>query len=513
MVYGEIKSLEVTIPWTSLLSRPVKVLIDGISLQVGPLDTASLNKKEIREHLISAKLEQLQTASEFIDFTGAPGASKGLEANEKSSTEPANASRTKATYVQQWTAKIIDNIEITLKNVHIRYEDSQTIPGSIFSAGVTLKSFTLSSCDEKWAEKFIERDLNKAVTAIRKLSRINNFGVYWMTKSTHFKEKPFADWSKEMKRLIYTGTSLDANFFDYLQYMIHPENNLILRLIHDNTDKTSPAFDISIESSNFVLGIDRSQYLQLTRAMAALSYAGKIRHPLRDRPLERPTNRINCRIWWKYGCKLEIKRKKYIRLLKLSKTFDADGQIDVRSESEKRETLDLEIWIPLKSLVIFRHACAKEMRKEAADRHALLIKIAIENGQKPPVVQAVQTPQRSWVGWMTGSKKTDTKGTAAAEDDDVSLESIVASLDHTDGEEVAQSPVYKLLITTSAILNLSVGSVPVATATMAVTFAATSSSLGMTATAHMSNLLVIDKCSVTPPIQNIIAVKLKTSSV
>jgi hypothetical protein len=39
----------------------------------------------------------------------------------------------KASYIQQLTAKIIDNIEITLTNVHIRYEDSMTIPGTVIS--------------------------------------------------------------------------------------------------------------------------------------------------------------------------------------------------------------------------------------------------------------------------------------------------------------------------------------------------------------------------------------------
>ena len=39
----------------------------------------------------------------------------------------------KASYFQQLVAKIVDNIEVTLTNIHIRYEDNITIPVSALS--------------------------------------------------------------------------------------------------------------------------------------------------------------------------------------------------------------------------------------------------------------------------------------------------------------------------------------------------------------------------------------------
>jgi Vacuolar sorting-associated protein 13, N-terminal/N-terminal region of Chorein or VPS13 len=510
-VFGEIKSLEVTIPWTSLLSSPVKVVIDGISLQVGPLSYAQLDKREIREQQIAAKLEQLRVANESIDFIGVAADVKGLDLADKGKKGAATSPNAKATYVQQWTAKIIDNIEITLKNVHFRYEDSQTIPGSIFSAGVTLKSFTLSSCDEKWTEKFVERDLNKAAKVIRKLAKVNNLGLYWMTKSSMLSGKDFVDWSKEMRLLIYSGTSLDGTFFKDVQYFLHPENSLIFKLIHDDSDKCSPKFNISVESSNFLLSVDRSQYLQVQRTLAIISFAEKRRKPVIDRPLARPNNPKSCKIWWKYACKLAVKRQRYILLVKRSYTADEGGHMDIRSEAEKKETRELEIWIPLRSLVIFRHASAKEMHVEAADRHARLVRESTLNGLTPPIVKAVKPEPRTWVSWMTGKQKSDSKEkTETPEEGDVSLESLIASVEQSVGDVGQASPVYDLSVTTSATLNLSVGGSPVVTATMAVTLKAASSSSGITATVHMRDLLVIDKCSSTPIISNIIAVKDKT---
>ena len=41
-------------------------------------------------------------------------------------------------YVDRLITKIVDNLQVTIKNIHIRYEDDQSIPGCPFSFGFTL---------------------------------------------------------------------------------------------------------------------------------------------------------------------------------------------------------------------------------------------------------------------------------------------------------------------------------------------------------------------------------------
>lgn len=86
----------------------------------------------------------------------------------------------KGSYWQRLTSTIVDNIEITLTNVHIRYEDTMTIPGSCFSFGLTLDTFTLTTRNKDWKETFIKKSNTKV--AINKLANIKNFGVYWNSK-------------------------------------------------------------------------------------------------------------------------------------------------------------------------------------------------------------------------------------------------------------------------------------------------------------------------------------------
>jgi vacuolar protein sorting-associated protein 13A/C len=80
------------------------------------------------------------------------------------------------------TAKIINNIQVTVKNIHIRYEDKMSVPGvrditilsmlntnicvqHPFAAGITLAGFTTVSVDDKWEPAFIE----STAGAIRKV--------------------------------------------------------------------------------------------------------------------------------------------------------------------------------------------------------------------------------------------------------------------------------------------------------------------------------------------------------
>jgi hypothetical protein len=71
------------------------------------------------------------------------------------------------------TTKIINNLQVTVKNIHVRYEDKISVPGVStdmrstcryldnrlqhpFAAGITLAGFTARSVNEKWEPAFIE---------------------------------------------------------------------------------------------------------------------------------------------------------------------------------------------------------------------------------------------------------------------------------------------------------------------------------------------------------------------
>jgi hypothetical protein len=71
---------------------------------------------------------------------------------------------------------------------------------------------------------------------------------------------------------------------------------------------------------------------------------------------------------------------------------------------------------------------------------------------------------------------------------------------------------FRLSLRTSASLDVSVGEAPVASATMALSVLAEVTTWGVSATVQMRDLKVVDRCTLTPAIRNIIAVKQVVSS-
>jgi vacuolar protein sorting-associated protein 13A/C len=58
-------------------------------------------------------------------------------------------------FINQLTTKVVDNLQFTMKNIHIRYEDKVSDPGHPFAAGITLKGLSALSTDDQWEPKFI----------------------------------------------------------------------------------------------------------------------------------------------------------------------------------------------------------------------------------------------------------------------------------------------------------------------------------------------------------------------
>ena len=56
---GYVEKIRVEIPWASLTTRPVKVLIEGIYLHASPLDVASKSPEELRAHVLYGKQKTL----------------------------------------------------------------------------------------------------------------------------------------------------------------------------------------------------------------------------------------------------------------------------------------------------------------------------------------------------------------------------------------------------------------------------------------------------------------------
>ena len=143
ITHGSLKHLNLKIPWTSLESKPVQVVLDGLLLQLGPFEIHKVDAAVLRKAVLDAKHKALLKVEDAI-----------LQTAMINRKEDAN-------YMQKLAVKIIDNIEVSISNVHIRFEDVVPQTDCHFSAGCTLEALSISTTDGNWKEKFVTRDAKK----------------------------------------------------------------------------------------------------------------------------------------------------------------------------------------------------------------------------------------------------------------------------------------------------------------------------------------------------------------
>lgn len=63
-------------------------------------------------------------------------------------------------FVEKLSAQIIKNLQVYVRNIHIRYEDAVTYSDHFFSAGITLGSLIVVTTDAAW-KVGITKDISK----------------------------------------------------------------------------------------------------------------------------------------------------------------------------------------------------------------------------------------------------------------------------------------------------------------------------------------------------------------
>ncbi|CAO3580955.1 unnamed protein product [Absidia cylindrospora] len=120
VVEGYLGELTLSIPWSNLKSKPVKVHIRNVYLLAAPKTEASVDLKEEEERAQQLKQRKLETA-------------ELLEASQKDTNTSTNeSSSSNDGFVSQLTAKVIDNIQVSIQNIHLRYEDTVSCPIILF---------------------------------------------------------------------------------------------------------------------------------------------------------------------------------------------------------------------------------------------------------------------------------------------------------------------------------------------------------------------------------------------
>lgn len=420
VVEGHLGQLTLTIPWSNLSGAPVKIFIEDVFLLASPKEEAEYNEEEEERRRQRLKMEKLDSAELLKDRS-----QEGLSQEEQKKSQ---------SFTQSLVTKIVDNLQISVKNIHIRYEDSISAPGHPFALGITLEEFSAVSTDDGWRPAFIQA-ISKSS---HKLVTLGALAIYWNTDTLLLgsgreapapdgEETPHDEILRRFKEMI-TKAEGDAaggiivieedatddaeekaedaklKMLKSHQFILRPVSGLAKVEMDKTGDIRAPKLKANLIFDEIGVVLDDHQYRDGLMMIDLFHYF--IRHqeymryqPKGVTPMEDPRawlkfagdailskiHERNRRWTWDYFRERRDDRKRYIELFKKRK------QSQPLTPEELDDIAKLEWKLGYEDLRFWRSLARNQLKKENA-------------ALPPPKAEPQPAKQQGWIAWAWGSK-------------------------------------------------------------------------------------------------------------
>ncbi|CAD8067129.1 unnamed protein product [Paramecium primaurelia] len=226
--FSSIGRLIIKIPWNKLSSSPVEVVLEDILIVFNPLPQQRWNNDD-----------SIQIKRKFSKLLDKVKQSINIKKKEQSDNTG---------YFEKFTLKVIDNVQISLKNIHFRFEDQE------YSWGIKMDSLTALTTNEQFIVAFVDRS-NKDTRFVpkNKLIELQQLQFYWNAKETIF--------------ISQYNSQEQLKVFDQVIQI-----SALCKLIMNNKnifDKAHYILDMQLEEIN--INIKHSQLIQIIQFLELIS--------------------------------------------------------------------------------------------------------------------------------------------------------------------------------------------------------------------------------------------------
>ena len=167
--FGEIGMIRLKIPVWNLFNAPLVIEISDILAVVRPKHVKEWSEEVEVKAYTERNMRRLEQ-QELLEEQEVKTLIKG--GGENSQTSDANAPPSK---LDQLVDRIVDNIEISLSNIYLRYEDPYSSPHSgKFVIGILLKDLVTFTTGPDWKDK----RMVKGEEVTHKLLKLTNLSVF-----------------------------------------------------------------------------------------------------------------------------------------------------------------------------------------------------------------------------------------------------------------------------------------------------------------------------------------------
>ncbi|GFF41445.1 vacuolar protein sorting-associated protein 13 [Aspergillus udagawae] len=395
VVEGHLGELTLSIPWSNLRGKPVKVEIEDVFLLAAPKEDADYDPEEEERRAYNLKMEKIESAEILRERN-----TEGMSQEEQ---------RRNQSFTQSLVTAVVDNLQISIKNVHFRYEDSIASPGHPFAIGLTLKELSAVSTDSEWNPTFIQ----STSTTTHKLATLGALSVYWNTDAELLGTGRGSDLGAEAQGISHAElieklrTAIESE--ESHQFMLRPVSGRAGLELDKSGKHDRPAVKTRLLFDELSFVLDDDQYRDALMLVDLFHYF--LRHQEykklqpKCRPKEDPLawfrfageavlSKIhdrNRRWSWDYIKERRDDRIAYIHLFKKKKRDEPLSP----QEAENFERLQRKL--SYEDIRFWRSLARNQLRKENI-------------GVKKPA------QQQTWSEWIWGTKKEESEETTMTEE-------------------------------------------------------------------------------------------------
>jgi vacuolar protein sorting-associated protein 13A/C len=301
------------------------------------------------------------------------------------------------TFAEKLSTQIINNVQIKISDIHIRYEDNVSCANP-FAFGVTLSNFSVHTTDANWHKTLI----SQSMTEIYKVAQLESLAVYMNCDCKLFQEFRQDNYQIMFKESIASKSTKPSDY-DFILGPITSEARLKMNPDPELNDFSLPKIILNLMMEKLALGLTKSQYqetMQIIEQFGRMSRA----FPYRKYRPHGITYKGHFKEWWHFAfrCVLEtdIQRRKknwsWENMKETRRLCKLYADVYKQKLTAKKPTQllldqveDCEKQLNIQNLVIIRQKVELEVEK---------------------LTKEVTEAKTGWFGgWWGGGKKDDSK--------------------------------------------------------------------------------------------------------
>ncbi|XP_073981480.1 intermembrane lipid transfer protein VPS13A-like isoform X2 [Rhodnius prolixus] len=274
---GTIGRIRIKIPWGCFNKQSIIIEIEEVYIIASPITDRGYDPEKEKRLMRASKKRKLELLEN--------GNLLGSDAPES------------PTFIENLITTIMNNLQVFIHNIHIRYEDSsmRDIP---LACGICLQSISIETTNSKWKPTAVSPSL----PSVYQMIKLDSFSVYCNPTCTELVGKdPGQDsaapytWRNDMKRGLETFSVKGEEF----EFIIKPISAKMKVIINKSNEARVPKLLVDFVLQDAATQLSRLQYLALIELAESFERINIKRKYLQYHPGKSLSG--NAKLWWKYS--------------------------------------------------------------------------------------------------------------------------------------------------------------------------------------------------------------------